>query len=110
MSVTRHEVVRIDAKIAWLVAYDPATGTYVGICPPLNLNASGETFSELQQSANEAMELLLQDLFEDGELAEFLSRHGWRASEMPAYGTVPRFDVPVDLVLQEMQEVVHARA
>lgn len=92
------EIVQIEAKnLVWQAHQDPQTGTWVGVCKALNLNAAGDTWAELQECANEAMSLLFADLLEEGELADFLHRNGWRLkTPLPKPGVQPRFDVPFD--------------
>ena len=89
--------VQIQAKIFWVAHQDPTTGHWLGVCPPLNLNASGETYAELQACANEAMALLFLDLVEDGDLPAFMSKNGWKVVG-PAVqpGRIPQFDIPAD--------------
>lgn len=91
------QVVQIVTNLVWAANRDPATGRWIGVCVPLNLNAVGDTWAELQEAANEAMGLLFTDLFEEGELATFLRQNGWQSQgPMPTSGRAPRFDVPVD--------------
>ena len=89
-------LVQVEANLAWEVFQDPQSGRWIGVCRPLNLNAVGETWIEFQQNAAEAIQLLLTDLFEDGELDAFLRSNHWQPrTQLPAPGTaVPRFDVP----------------
>jgi predicted RNase H-like HicB family nuclease len=90
-------IVQVQAKnIAWAGYQDPKTGTWIGVCQALNLNAVGDTFAELQACANEAMDLLFTDLLEDGELDAFLRRNGWSLKAAPSPGAHPRFDVPAN--------------
>lgn len=87
---------RIEAKnVIWQGAYDPESQMWIGVCKALNLNALGETWSELQECANDAMATLFVDLFVTGELAAFLRENGWQSGPMPKPGQVPQFDVPV---------------
>lgn len=88
--------VQIQGQIFWIAHRDPATGRWLGVCPPLNLNAVGDTFAELQVCANDAMALLFLDLFESGELQTFLMKNGWQAIGLPGTGAAPRFDIPAD--------------
>ena len=108
----RVQVVRIEADIVWEAQRNPATGRWIGVCRELNLNATGDTWSELQEAANEAMTLLFMDLFQEGELAAFLKRNGWRtADEVPKAPVLPRFDVPADWRHNaRYEELVAARA
>lgn len=100
----RRIVVHIDANIAWQVARDEDSQLYIGVCPMLNLNATGETMEELTSSIQEAQGLLFMDLLEHGELAEFLTKHGWKMQgKLPRFGKKTRFDVP--FALQQMGSV-----
>src|SRR6266566_553886 len=88
-------LVRIEANLAWEVFRDPETQAWVGVCQPLNLNAVGDTWGEFFESAQEAIELLLTDLLEEGELPAFLQRHGWRLeSPLPKSSARVQWDVP----------------
>ncbi|MCX6069409.1 MAG: hypothetical protein NTU91_00910 [Chloroflexi bacterium] len=89
-------VVHIQATVPWELAQAPLDGHWFGVCRPLNLNAIGDTWAEFQECANEAIQLLLQDLLGGGELEAFLQRNGWRtAAALPAPGTKVRFDFPM---------------
>ncbi|KKM70313.1 hypothetical protein LCGC14_1442010 [marine sediment metagenome] len=92
-------VVKIEANIQWKMHRDPETHTFTGVCEALHLNAVGDTWKEFQECANEAMELLFVDLFEDGELEQFLRINGWQLlTPLPARGQPePQFDVPFSL-------------
>ena len=72
-------VVQIQAQLAWHCFYDVSKNRWLAVCPPLNLNAVGETWAELQEYANEATQLLFEDLLAHDELDSFLRRHGWAA-------------------------------
>ncbi len=89
---------QIEAKnIIWEGYYDPKSNMWVAVCKALNLNALGDTWSELQECANDAMATLFLDLFVTGELAAFLHANGWRPrGEIPTAGQNVRFDVPAD--------------
>lgn len=89
-------VVQIEASILWEAVYDPQKRIWMGVCNALNLNAVGDTWADLQACANEAMQLLFEDLAESGELTSYLQRMNWQISS-PATtlaGTTPKFDVP----------------
>src|SRR5207245_5687001 len=60
-------LVQIDANLLWEVARDESTGRFIGVCRPLNLNAVGDTWPEFLEAAAETLQLLLEDLFEEGE-------------------------------------------
>ena len=94
-SSAKGTLVHIEANVIWNAVHDRVSGYWMGACPPLNLNAIGDSWEELQEAANEAMQLLLMDLFREGELERFLRINGWRPlNALPTTNSVPRFDVP----------------
>jgi hypothetical protein len=104
-------VVQIAAQLAWQVIHDPQSGQYIGVCPALNLNAAGDSWVEFQECANEAMQLLFADLFEDDELEAFLRRNGWQMLGDVPPGRRPVFDIPANITqVSEMQELTRALA
>ena len=105
-------IIQLQATVQWEVANDPENGQWIGICRMLNLNAVGDTWGEFVECANEAMQLLFVDLFEEGELAAFLHRNGWRLSTpLPTHGTpTPRFDIPFDWEKTRYEELLPAGA
>ncbi len=101
--------VTIQANVEWAFAQDPASGEWIGVCEPLNLNAMGDTFAELQQCASEAMHLLFLDLFRDGELDAFLKEHGWTPhSPLPEKDSNPHFDTSYRTRLARVRELLPA--
>ncbi len=107
---SRAQLVRIEASIPWHVAYDQSSETWYGVCHVLNLNAVGDTLVEMQQCADEALQLLFTDLFEDNELDRFMALNGWtyRGSE-PLRGIPARFDVPIEVLQQSGLRGPHPR-
>ena len=98
--------VQIEANLQWMVARDPQSGLWIAVCPPLNLNAMGETWGEVLQAANEAVLLLMCDLFEEGELESFLQQHSWRADKpLPPKSARPRFDVPFSMERSDISQI-----
>lgn len=93
----RKEVlVNINAQVIWQVARNPVTGRYTGICQTLNLNAIGDSMEEFLTCAQDAMQLLFVDLYEDDELAQFLRDRGWQIqNDLPTGGRRPVFDLPI---------------
>lgn len=90
------QTIQIRANLAWQVYHDLSTGHFYGICVPLNLNASGDTWADFMASVSETIDLLLSDLFKTGEMDAFLREHGWSSIQpMPAPGTRARFEIPV---------------
>ncbi len=106
-------IVKIAANVNWEIAQDPDSGLWIGVCDALRLNADGETFQELQECMSEAMELLFLDLYEEGDLEEFLHDHGWTMQEpataAPA-ASRPRFDVPYTHHVTELPDLMAALA
>lgn len=91
-------LVRIEGNFQWQAAFDHESGTYIGTCAPLRLNAIADSWQELLEAIREATDLLFSDLLRTGELEDFMRRNGWTASRpLPATGTPVRFDVPFDL-------------
>jgi len=104
-------LVQIEGNLLWEVVRDPHGGRFIGVCRALNLNAVGDTWAEFQECANEAIQVLFEDLFKEGELEEFLSRKGWRAlTPLPPRGAgAPQFDVPFSLQRRDrFEELVSA--
>ncbi len=95
----RQVIVRVQAQVPWRAHRDPETEHWVGVCDALSITASGETWDDLWEGAADAIQLLLKDLFEDGELRSFLQEAGWHLQDpLPQPTSVtPRFDVPFTL-------------
>lgn len=100
------QLVRIQARVPWITHFNATSGEWLAACPPLNLNAAGETYGEMQAVAYEAMTLLFEDLLESGELAAFLARHNWRSTAVPRPGNHARFDVPTSWQEESLDRVV----
>lgn len=98
------EPIRVRAKLQWKAFLDPASGKWVALCEPLKLTADGETWQDLWDSANDAVQFLLVDLVRKGRLQQFMREHGWKLAEgariptrQEALTRRPRFDVPFEL-------------
>lgn len=100
------QLVRIHARVPWITHFNQITGEWLGACIPLNLNAAGETYEEMQSVAYETMSLLFEDLIETGEFDEFLRRNGWTSESTPRPGMHPRFDVPTEWREEALDRVV----
>lgn|SRR5574341_510639 len=106
----RTVIVQIDGQVQWLVARDPKDGHWFGVCPLLNMNAAGDTWTEFQECASEAMQVLFEALLENGELEAFLRAHGWSHTPVPARGT-PKFEIPYGIEhRQRVEDLVGALA
>jgi hypothetical protein len=100
VSILRPQLVQIQGNnIQWQAAQEPTTGVWIGVCPQLNINAAGDSWTELLEAMGEATALLFASLLESGELAAFLRTQGWHSVGPlpdPAAKRV-KFDVPFDL-------------
>lgn len=58
-------------------------GQFVAHCPVLDLSTSGRTFEQVQERFQEALEMFIEDLTEQGTLDEVLRSHGWHKVSKP---------------------------
>lgn len=92
--------VDVEAQLAWR-AFRTPRNIWVAVCDPLKLTVEGGTWGELNENIQEAMDAVMTDLLEDGELEQFLREHGWRPvgpipPRLPDEGI--RFDLPTKVV------------
>lgn len=89
-------LIRIGTQVQFRVARDPETGEWIGACDLLGITTSGEMWDDLWQNAADAIQLLMTDLFEEGDLEAFLRSKGWQVQgALPPPQTVtPRFELP----------------
>jgi len=81
-------------QVVWKV-FRSDTGEWVAICDSLGLTAMGDTWSELGESINQTLNLMMIDLIETGEFDRFLRDRGWRLlTAPPAKPKKVRFDIP----------------
>jgi predicted RNase H-like HicB family nuclease len=66
--------VRVVGQVEWTAFKDSKSNQWVGTCTELNLTTGGDTWVELQQNAQDAMNLLFEELYETGELDATLKR------------------------------------
>jgi predicted RNase H-like HicB family nuclease len=89
----------VQAKITWKWV-KTRHGKYVAICPALGQTVQAETFGDLVESMNEALDSTMRELMDSGNLNHFLKERGWKAV-MPEQRHKPhqrvRFDVPYGL-------------
>ncbi len=93
-------LIRIATQVQFKVARDPQTGGWIAACDPLSITTSGETWDDLWEDAAEAIQSMLTDLFEDGQLQQFLRENGWQLRDGPfprQTAAVPRFELPFTL-------------
>jgi predicted RNase H-like HicB family nuclease len=96
MKTTLH----IQANLFWLYTQDKESQMWVAHCPPLKIVAEGKTYSELMEAMDDCIQTLFTDLWEAGELGNFLREHNWRAlTPIPQRRTAGnvRFDVPYEI-------------
>ncbi|HEV2104379.1 MAG TPA: hypothetical protein VGU27_01525 [Candidatus Eisenbacteria bacterium] len=90
--------VRIEANIAFR-AYQNKDGIWTAVCDPLGLTVEGESWAELWQGVDEALNIMFRDLQKRAELHSFLKARGWtmvRHEPVKSTSRV-RFDVPFRL-------------
>lgn len=99
------QVIRIDGNVGWNVHRGPS-GAYVAVCDALGLTLGGDTFDEMIDTIQEGIRLLMSDLLETGELAEFLRARRWTV-----HGGIPKHDGNVVFDLPyELRQVTDAQA
>jgi len=59
---------------------------WVGRCEELGISVQARNLDELKSVFEEAVELLIADLVEEGQLHEFLTSRGWKTKDMPNIG------------------------
>ncbi len=91
-----------DTTVAWRAFRRSDTAPWVAICDSLRLTSQGDTWEELMQTCAEMVQVLLRDIYEEGDLARFLSERGWRPLvEIPAHSTdAVSFDIPMNVAIQ----------
>lgn len=72
----------VQGEIVWRVCRDDASGQWIGVCDPIGLTASGDTYSEAVECCNHATEIVFNDLLVSGDLEEFLKLRGWKMVEV----------------------------
>lgn len=97
--------VRVEANIAFR-AYQNQDGVWTAVCDPLGLTVEGESWTELWQSVDESLNIMLRDLLKNHELPAFLRARGWnmlRHEPIKPTSRV-RFDVPFRVTPVEADE------
>jgi hypothetical protein len=86
--------VRVRTKVPWAIR-QAAGGNWVGVCVPLGLTLQSDTWASLMEDIGLALDALLRNLLESGDLDRFLRNQGWElASPIPKRRENIRFDVP----------------
>ena len=91
MEHASQNVVRINGNAEWKIQ-KTQSGLYVGICDPLGLTVQADTWAEMMEVINDAMEMLFSDLIETKEFEQFLSERGWVADGPREIDS--KFDLP----------------
>jgi len=94
-------VMRIDVHgaVAWEIRRSTTSDSWVALCQPLNLTMEAPSLDDLHSSIHQAVQLLLTDLMQDGELDQFLRARGW-AAKGDIKGDDVEFDVPLELIVR----------
>ena len=108
------QVIKIETngQVQWNIAKSNA-GQWIGVCRPLGLTMEGNTLEDLLTSINEAVQAVMIDLMESGELDTFLRNRGWMSmpQPMPQHPTGVRFDIPIALLpLDSTRELLQQAA
>ncbi len=84
-----------QAKVSWRARRTPK-GHWVAVCDSLRLTVEADTWDELNASINEALQLLMIDLIEGGDVMPFLRQQGWTpTTALPKKaGSRTKFDIP----------------
>ena len=93
--------IRVDAPLIWRVepAEEPdehGRDGWVGFCDALDICTEGDSLDELREMIVETMDLLMQDLLEDGEVERYLRLKGVKYSKDDS--AAPAVHVPWQLV------------
>lgn len=97
--------IRVNSQLLWEVAKTDS-GRWLAVCRPLKLTMEGTSLDELHDSIKDAVQLLLTDLLESGELDSFLQAQGWQkiGPKIVNPGQV-RFDLPpVELLIHSSRD------
>lgn len=98
----RVTTVQIEGQVMWQVVRDLRDGHWFAVCQPLNINAVGDTWGDLEECMKETMALLFESLLEHGEMEAFLRRNNWRmASPVPPPGARIRVEIPTGIEFKE---------
>ena len=88
------EQVLIEAKLNYKV-WRNERGLWIGVCDALQITTQADTWPEMVEAIQEDLDMIFQDLVDDGELGKFLADRGWSASG--PYDTETKFEIPFDL-------------
>lgn len=98
-------LVQVRAQLQWAVYQEREAHRWIAACDPLNITVSADSEDAVKAAAEDAINLLFTDLFESGELEDFLSQKGWHTDRPLPQREVgrraPEFRIP-DLVMQRV--------
>ncbi len=95
--------INVKAAVSWRATKCAAGNRWVAECEALGLSIEGNGLDELHSLISEASFALFVDLFEEGELEQFLMDRGWRAESLPDRHDVEdgiNFAIPWELTAQ----------
>lgn len=73
---------KIRYSIQWHATQPAGSGRWIGVCEPMNLSVEADSRDELHSVIDEAIQLLLTDLFQDNALDRYLHERGWTSHGM----------------------------
>lgn len=95
--------IEVNGNVTWRVAKS-SEGNWVAVCDPLNLTMEGASLDELHANIAEALNLLMSELLETGELETFLKNRGWRAVPVGDQQGPMEFNVPYELLVRPLDQ------
>ena len=73
--------IRIESPVVWHASPGKSPDLWVGSCEQLGIVMQATSLDELRSLAKESVQLLIEDLLEDGEVEEFLQQKGVKYSK-----------------------------
>jgi predicted RNase H-like HicB family nuclease len=96
MSGERVLIKGMEGNLSYRV-WQNGRGLWIGVCDALQITTQADTWPEMVDAIQEDLDMIFQDLVDDGELEQFLADRGWFASGPYDEGT--KLDVPFGLEL-----------
>ena len=87
--------ITLDPTPVWRYFRGTQSGHWIAVCDLLKQTVSGTDFPEMVACVAEAMESLIQDLLEEGDLDIYMERHGVTVENLD----VPECDSHYELVI-----------
>ncbi len=90
------KTIYVEGQVEWKFFRDANSKYWIAVCEPLKQTVSGETWTELNESIAQTIDLVFRELLEKDELESFLRRQGWKLErrEQLLRSRNVRFDVP----------------